>query len=107
MDYTVHGILQARILEWVAFLFSRGNLPSSGIEPRSPHCRRILYQLSHLQYRRPEFEPWVGEIPLENGYPLQYSGLENSMDRIVHGVTESDTTEQLKKKISVYWRLFG
>ena len=24
MDYTVHGILQARILEWVAFLFSRG-----------------------------------------------------------------------------------
>ena len=27
------------------------------------------------------------------GYPLQYSGLENSMDRIVHGVAESDTTE--------------
>ena len=23
MEYTVHGILQARILEWVAFLFSR------------------------------------------------------------------------------------
>ena len=23
LDYTVHGILQARILEWVAFLFSR------------------------------------------------------------------------------------
>ena len=23
-DYTVHGILQARILEWVAFPFSRG-----------------------------------------------------------------------------------
>ena len=27
------------------------------------------------------------------GYPLQYSGLENSMDYIVHGVTESDTTK--------------
>ena len=25
MDYTVHGILQARILEWVAFLFSRAS----------------------------------------------------------------------------------
>ena len=25
MDYTVHGILQARILEWVSFLFSRGS----------------------------------------------------------------------------------
>ena len=24
MDYTVHGILQARTLEWVAFPFSRG-----------------------------------------------------------------------------------
>ena len=35
MDYTVHGILQARILEWVAFPFSR-DLPNPGIEPRSP-----------------------------------------------------------------------
>ena len=25
MDYTVHGILQARILEWVAFPFPRGS----------------------------------------------------------------------------------
>ena len=25
MDYTVHEILQARILEWVAFPFSRGS----------------------------------------------------------------------------------
>ena len=26
-----------------------------------------------------------------NSYPLQYSGLENSMDCIVHGVTKSQT----------------
>ena len=25
MDYTIHGILQARILTWVAFPFSRGS----------------------------------------------------------------------------------
>ena len=25
MEYTVHGILQARIVEWVAFPFSRGS----------------------------------------------------------------------------------
>ena len=25
MDYTIHGIFQARILEWVAFPFSRGS----------------------------------------------------------------------------------
>ena len=34
MDYTVHGILQARILEWVAIPFSR-DLPNPGIKPRS------------------------------------------------------------------------
>ena len=28
MDYTVHGILQARILEWVDFCFSRGSSQS-------------------------------------------------------------------------------
>ena len=35
MDYTVHGIFQARILEWVAFPFS-GVLLNPGIEPKSP-----------------------------------------------------------------------
>ena len=35
IDYTVHGILQARILEWVAFPSPR-DLPNPGIEPRSP-----------------------------------------------------------------------
>ena len=35
MDYTVHGILQVRILEWAAFPFSRG-LPNPGIKLRSP-----------------------------------------------------------------------
>ena len=25
MDYTVHGIIQARILDWVEFLLSRGS----------------------------------------------------------------------------------
>ena len=34
MDYTVHGILQARTLEWVAFPFSRGS--SQPREPRPP-----------------------------------------------------------------------
>ena len=32
---SVHGILQARILEWVAFS-SPGDLPEPGIEPTSP-----------------------------------------------------------------------
>ena len=35
MDYTVYGILQARILEWAAVPFSR-DLLNPGTEPRSP-----------------------------------------------------------------------
>ena len=36
--------------------------------------------------------PGLGRFPREGkGYPLQYSGLENSMDCIVHAVTKSWT----------------
>ena len=40
MDYTVHGILQARVLEWVAFPFS-GDLPDPGIINWS--CKLTLF----------------------------------------------------------------
>ena len=40
MDYTVHGILQTRILEWVAFPFSRGSSQ-----------RRDQTQVSHIAGR--------------------------------------------------------
>ena len=84
--FSVHGILQARILEWVTISFSRGSswprdrtrvscigvrhfnlwatreaqntgvgslallqgiFPTQGSNPGLPHCRQILYQLSH------------------------------------------------------------
>ena len=36
--------------------------------------------------------PGLGRVPGEGkGYPLQYSGLENSMDYTVHGVEKSQT----------------
>ena len=40
MNYTAHGILQARILEWAAFSFSRGS-SHPGIEPRSPVLQAV------------------------------------------------------------------
>ena len=129
----------------------QGNLPYTGIEPRSFNCRQIFYQLSHKG--SPRILEWVAypfssgsslprnqtgvsctaggfftswatrETPLwvslpfpadssvgkESacnagdqglipglgrsagegiGYPLQYSGLENSMDCIDHGVAK-------------------
>ena len=51
IDCTVHGILQARILEWVAIPFSRGSSQprdqTQGSNPGLPCCRQILYPLSH------------------------------------------------------------
>ena len=41
---SVHGISQARILEWVVISFS-GDLPNPGIKPVILHYRRILYCL--------------------------------------------------------------
>ena len=35
MDYTVPGILQARILEWVAFPFSRGQTQVNSLPAES------------------------------------------------------------------------
>ena len=40
--------------------------------------------------------PWLGRSPEEGkGCPLQYPGLGDSMDCIVHGMAELDATEQL------------
>ena len=46
---SVYGILQARILEWVAMPLSKKKVifPIQGSNPGLPHCRRILYHLSH------------------------------------------------------------
>ena len=51
-DSSVHGIHQARILEWVAIPFSRR--PSRPRESKLglPHCRQILYHLSHQSTER-------------------------------------------------------
>ena len=70
MDYTVHGPLQARILEWVAFPFSRGSSQSrdgtqvsctAGIQFTSWTTREalsdciwlvILLQIPHFDQRK-------------------------------------------------------
>ena len=44
---SVHGILQATILEWVAVSFSRGIFPTQGSNLDLLRCRQILYCLSH------------------------------------------------------------
>ena len=43
----VLGILQARILEWGSLSLLQGIFLTQGLNPGLPHCRWILYQLSH------------------------------------------------------------
>ena len=82
MDYSlpgsfVHGIFQARI-----FLTQELNPHLLCLL----HCRQILYLLSH----------WGRSLGRGHGNPLQYSWLENSMDRgawraVVHRAAQSQT----------------
>jgi len=44
---SIHGILQARILKWVATPFSRGSSQPKGLNLGFPHCTQSLYSLSH------------------------------------------------------------
>ena len=63
MDYAVHGILQARILERLAFPFSRVIFPTQESNLGLPHCGLILYQLSHKG--SPRILEWVA-YPFSN-----------------------------------------
>ena len=58
----------------------------------------LVSLVAHLVKNLPAmWETWVQSLGWEdspeegNSYPLQYSGLENSMDCIVHGVANSQT----------------
>ena len=46
----VHGILHARILEWVAIFLLQGIFPTQGLNPGLLHCRQILCHLSHQEW---------------------------------------------------------
>ena len=65
MDYTVHGILQARMLEWVGSLSLLQEIfPTQGSDPCLLHCGQILYQLSHKG--SPRILEWVA-YPFSSG----------------------------------------
>ena len=50
--------------------------------------------------------PGLGGSPREgNSYPVQYSGMENSMDCIIHGATNSWTTQMVNTEIEIDYTL--
>ena len=44
---SVHGIFQARVLEWVCHFLLQGIFPTQRSNTGLPHCRQMLYYLSH------------------------------------------------------------
>ena len=46
ISFSVHGVLQAIILEWVAISSSRGSSQPGDLNPGLLHCRQTLYSLS-------------------------------------------------------------
>ena len=99
--FSVHGIFQARILQWVAIFFSRRSCSSSSWTRDWTQVSRIVGRRFTVWATREVLKgfpcssagkesacnegdlgslPGMGRSPGEGkGYPLQYSGLENSM----------------------------
>ena len=99
MDYTVHGILQARVLEWVAFPFSRGSSQPRDRTQVSHVARWILYQLSH---RKAE-EYWSGE-PIPSPVDLPNPGTEQGLlhcKRILYQLGYQGSPTSLQKQSHV------
>ena len=92
-DCTVHGILQARILEWVISPFAR-DLPDPGIKPRSP-ALQVDSLPTELSGRG--FNSWVANIPWRREWQPAAVFLPGEFpDRgarwaIIHGVVNSWT----------------
>ena len=56
---------------------------------------QLVKNLSVMQETQVQSLGWEGPLEEGKGYSLQYCGLENSRDCIVHGVAESDMTDRL------------
>ena len=64
MDYSVQGVLQARILDWVAFSLLHQISPTQELNWSLLHCRWILYQLSYLKILQARLQQYVNqELP--------------------------------------------
>ena len=105
---SVHGIFQARVLEWGAIMELYGDtvhIPASW-------CWWLRRQRICLQRRRPGFNPWVGKIPWSRKWqpiPVSLPGESHGQRSLVGyslwGHKESDTTEQLTFSLyGALWR---
>ena len=95
MNDTVHGILQVRILEWVAFPFSGGSSQSRDQSHGLPHGGQILYQLSHKG--SPRILDWVA-YPFSSGssWPRNQTGVSCITGRCFTGELSGKPSKSLQ-----------
>ena len=78
---SVHGNLQARILEWVSHSLLQGIFPTQESNPGLLHCRQVLYHLSQFCF-----------MPLNDmrvKITQLYPTLCDPMDYTVHGILQA------------------
>ena len=96
MEYTVHGILQARILEWVAFPFSRGSS-----QPRDQtQVPRIAGRVSTSRATREAQESWSGYTVPSPG-DLPDPGIEPGSPALQVDSLPTELSEKLQMTIQV------
>ena len=123
IDYTDHGILQARILEWVAFSFSRGSFQSrdqtqvshiaGGFIPKKGNAKECsnyhtISLISHtskvmikfLQARLQQYVTW--EFP---DVQAEFRKDRGSSDQIanIHWIIEKARELQEKRLLLLHW----
>ena len=88
MDSIVHRILQARILEWVAFPFLRGSFQPKDWTQVSHIIGRCFYRLSHQGMQN----AWLDEAQAG----IKIAGINTNNLRCADGTTLTAESEELK-----------
>ena len=103
MDCTVHGILQARILEWVVFPFSRGSsqprfpalqVDSLPAEPQGKPKNIGMGNLSFLQRIFPTQESDWGLLHCWRSLPTELSGNNLSLNLALNSIDDDDNKKE-------------
>ena len=104
MNYKVHGILQAGILEGGNLSLLQGIFPTQGSNLGLPYCRQILYQLSHKG--SPRKLEWVA-YPFSSGssWPRNQTGVFCIGGRFFTNWAIREAQCKSSQKMRFLWRL--
>ena len=99
----VHGILQTRILEWVAFPFSRGVFPTQGSNSGLPLYRHILYLLIHkgiLKILQVSLQQYMNqELP---DVEAEFRKAEEQRSNCQHSLDHRES-KKIPEKVLLHW----